>query len=218
MQGDIADIQRQAEQLLVVARQLPAEALSPDSGLTAAEPIFHAYRDLMRIAFFHAPDSMTSIAKRAKQDLAWYRTYQTIEGNRGTIIDKANIDFRSLSAEATINVLAPYLALWTNTSSAKISPLRADFWFQTGPYKVQPSPGQVTLLVIGDDDYRSETSMKVRRLMAQYGSRGFAVVMVNVTKGWIDYGRFGQPSPVRGRQPRKPSKLDGIIKIMNIFL
>ena len=182
---DVPSITRAAEELLAGARHIPATALVPDSSVSGAEPIYHAYRDLMKIAFFQAPDSMPSIAQRAKQDLGWYRTYYTERTKIGKWQVYQNIDFRSLSVDSIISLLYPYRDAW-QPGRPRMAPLRADFWFPRAD-SVQPARGKVTLFVMGSSRH---VATQVRKLIAQYGPSGLNVVLVHATQGWRDYGWY----------------------------
>ena len=201
---DTVGIQRYTAQVLAVARQLPVGTLV-DSVLwtNRFQPVWRTYHDLLRNAFYHAPDSLHAIAQRAQQDLGAWQSYRPA-GN-GTFRKADVIDFRTMSVEATINTLWPGHTRWDDTARKTMPPLRADVWFgpahtalaHTAAPAGAPVSGQVTFIMTGSvaafkRSIDTRPAALVRRLLANYGSQGLAVTVMTNTRGWIDYGDYAR--------------------------
>ena len=195
-QNDVPAIQRAAEQLVSVARQLSAGALGPDSSIQGPAPIYHAYQDLMRIAYFQQPDSLTVLAERAKQDLGWYQTYYVARRKREPRRVSQAVDFRTLSTQETIDTLLPNHTMWEG-GGEPAAPLQAAFLFSADGHTIPPVRGQVTLFAVGAGwlDDGSREIAQLRRLLARYGKQGLTATVIDVNYGWRDYDdyEFGGP-------------------------
>lgn len=201
LRGDTAAVRRQSERVLALARQLPPGTLvNPGSVQNQAQPVWRIYHDRLRDALYHTPDSVRAldslhaIARRAQQDLGAWQTYRW--STRGIPEERAVIDFRTLSVEATLDTLLPERARWRATARKRLPALQADVWF--GPthatlvHPVQPVPGQVTFIMVSDvsTGMGPQQAPLVRRMLAEYGTRGLAVTVMTRTEGWIDYGDY----------------------------
>ena len=203
---DTVGIQRYTAQVLMSARQLPVGTLV-DSVLWSNrfQPVWRTYHDLLRNAYYHAPDSVHAIAQRAQQDLGAWQSYRPVSG----IFRKADvIDFRQLSVAATINTLWPGHTRWDDTARKVMPQLHADVWF--GPahtaiartharmdsLAVPPIRGQVTFIMTGWVNANTQSGARqatlVRRLLANYGAQGLVVTVMTKTHGWINYGDYGR--------------------------
>ena len=70
LRRDMPQVLRQSEQVLAAARQLPHNTLVyPNTPQSIYQPVWMLYHDLLRYAFYHWPDSLPAITRRAQQDL-----------------------------------------------------------------------------------------------------------------------------------------------------
>ena len=118
------------------------------------------------------------------------------------------VDLRTVSVEETIDQFFPAHATWAGANGT-LPVLHADFWYGPDGHPIQiapPTPGTVTLVVIGKMSAGGETensptvASNVRQMLARYGTRGFAVTIMDATRGWIDYGGY-LPSPLGPMTP-----------------
>ena len=198
---DTVGIQHYTAQVLTLARQLPSGTLV-DSLLwpNQFQPVWRTYHDLLRNAFYHAPDSLHVIAQRAQQDLGVWQTYHP--DGKGGLTKGSRINFQTLSAEATIDTLWHGHLLRKDTARTVLPALHADFWF--GPTHaaitnaaangVSPLRGQVTFIMVGTVDAQARSvgqqASLVRQMLAQYGPRGFGLTVVTLARGWLNYGDY----------------------------
>ena len=198
---DTAGVRRYAAQLLAVARQLPPGILVDTAHWPRRwQPVWKTYHDLLRNAFYHAPDSLRVIAQLAQQDLGVWQSYRPA-GN-GTFRKDTVIDFRTMPMESVINTLWPGHVRWDETARKPLPSLHADVWFgpmhtpiantETNP--VPPIRGQVTFIMVGtvttNNRFGAQQTTLVRQMLAQYGTRGFGVTVMTRTRGWLDYGDY----------------------------
>lgn len=84
----------------------------------------------------------------------------------------------------TIQMVAANLTTRANRS---VSPLHADFWYNTDGAAVWPVPGRVSLLVLGG--VTVEDGPMFRRLVHRYGPQGLRITLVKKTNGyWVRSG------------------------------
>lgn len=192
MDGDsLSAVQHAAEDILTLWRQAPAEVKASRQGKYTSD---QAYRALMAIAFFASPDSMvnamTAVAASAQHDSVQIRGMQSF----------AYVNAASLSAREVVDALSPIGMAWDPHQRAVFPRMTAEAC-PTGRDTVIPAPGKITLLVsmAASDGGRFSTIVRnLRRWVAQYGPRGFAVTIVEAIDDTVPYWYRGQSDWVLG--------------------
>jgi hypothetical protein len=181
MDGDsLSAVQHAAEDILTLWRQAPAEAKASLQGKIASD---QAYRALMAIAFFASPDAMANamaaIAALAQHDSVQIRRTQSL----------AFVSAASLSAHEVVDALSPIGKAW-DPHQRDVFPRMTATVCSTGRDTVIPAPGKITLLVsmAASNGERFSTIVRnLRRWVAQYGPRGFAVTIVQAMDDTVPY-------------------------------
>ena len=205
MRRDMPEVLRQSDQVLAAARLLPPHTLvNTVYPRSIRQPVWMVYHDLLRYAYYHWPDSLPAITRRAQQDLGSWQTYIVTPTS---VTPGPIIDFRTLSPEATLDTLWPGHARWQTAQRTTQPPLHADFWFpplHTGKVVVPPVVGQVTFIMAGivtaHAPFGVQKATLVRRMLEQYGTRGLAITVMTEARGWIDYGDY-----LRALEPLSPA-------------
>jgi hypothetical protein len=148
-------------------------------------PVITAWRRLLEVAFVYHPDSVLIDAQAAKTDLSRFPP------------DPMVLDFKTATVTKVRNYLLPFTPD-RYTTSRVLPPVHASFWFPTSP-QTWPPHGHVSLVLYGINCARGEWGLLggrltlqgcggirtyLRRWAEQYDSLGFALTLIDGTRGY----------------------------------
>lgn len=186
---DAPSMRREAEHLIAIGQSAPMSVIQ-----YAWEPILDAYISLGTLAYVNAPDSVTALVTRAKEDLGRFPSTDQWPSGHAVRTPGMSFPFKTASLEKVRNTLIPFNA--ARYAGRSFPPLSATYWFPKAPKSWPPEKGVPSLVMYGGivnlctriDTYVSHPLPGCRDLYAylpylfkQYGNR-LAVTFVAATE------------------------------------